>query len=86
MEIVQCMQKYDVQEKCGKHAGSYMTRFACKYSAIAKAKQELGPHVLDKKQKNQQRLKRYTKKVLIDMFPTWKNTLKSWRSRCTSFV
>ena len=67
MTIVQLMQKFDVQEKQGKHAGSYRTRFAGKYSAIAKAKQELGPHVLDRKTKAKQRFQRYTKLGLIEM-------------------
>ena len=67
MKLVQFMQTYEVQDKCGKHAGSYRTRFAGKYSAIANAMQEFGPHVFDIKQKNQQRLKRYTTVILIDM-------------------
>lgn len=67
MKIVEYMQKYEVQEECGKHAGSYRTRFAGKYAAIAKAKKEVGAHALDRKTKNQKKLGRFTKAVLIDM-------------------
>ena len=75
MKIVHNMQKYQVQEKKGKHKGSYRTRYAGKFSAIAQAKQELGPLVLTKKEKNQKKFKRYTKEVLIDMMSDMENQI-----------
>ena len=61
------MEKTGQKMKEGKHAGSYRTTYAGKYSAIAKAKQEFGPHVFDKNHKAWQRRQRLKKVELIDM-------------------
>ena len=67
MAIMEDIQKSGVQETSGKHAGSYRTKYAGNYSAVAQAKQESGACVLNRKTQTGQKFGRLNKVALLDM-------------------